>query len=261
MQTQGYARSETDHCLYTKRAKDGSLIVLIPYVDDMLIAGRSGYEIDALKKRLMDAFEMKDLGDANHILGMRIIRDRTKRLLYLSQKDYVSKVLQRFNMEGGKAISTPLPPYVKLNAKDSLKSDVEKAEMAKVPYASCVGSLMYAMIAARLDIAFAVGVVSRFMSDPRKRHWEVVKGILRYLSGTKDMCICFGKSNSGVLGYIDSDYAGNSDNRRSTTTGYIFTLYGGSISWMSCLQKCVALSTPLRQSILQLQRHAKKLYG
>ena len=70
MQTQGYARSEIDHCLYTKRAKDGSLIVLILYVDDMLIVGRSGYEIDALKKRLMDAFEMKDLGDANHILGM-----------------------------------------------------------------------------------------------------------------------------------------------------------------------------------------------
>ena len=101
IQTQGYAQSETDHCLYTKRAKDGSLIVLILYVDDMLIAGRSGYEIDALKKRLMDAFEMKDLGDANHILVMRIIRDRTKTLLYLSQKDYVSKVLQRFNMEGG----------------------------------------------------------------------------------------------------------------------------------------------------------------
>ena len=120
-------------------------------------------------------------------------------------------------MEGGKAISTPLPPYVKLSAKDSLKSNVEKAEMAKVPYASCVGNLMYAMIATRPDIAFAVGVVSRFMSDPGKKHWEAVKGILSYLSGTKDMCICFGKSNSGVLGYTDSDYAGNSDNRRSTT--------------------------------------------
>ena len=147
MQTQGYAQSETDHCLYTKRAKDGSLIVLMLYVDDMLIARRSGYEIDAPKKRLMDAFEMKDLGDANHILGMRIIRDKTKRILYLSEKDHVSKVLQCFNMEGGKAISTPLPPYVKLSTKDNLKSDVEKAKMAKAPYASCVGSLMYAMIA------------------------------------------------------------------------------------------------------------------
>ena len=72
------------------------------------------------------------------------------------------------------------------------------------------------------------------MSDPGKKHWEVLKGNLRYLSGTKDMCICFGKSNIGVLGYTDSDYAGNSDNRRSTI-GYIFTLYGGAISWMSCL--------------------------
>ena len=115
----------------------------------------------------MDAFEMKDLGDANHILGMRIIRDRTKRLLYLSQKDHVCKVLQHFNMEGGKAISTPLPSYVKLCAKDSLKYDVEKVEMAKVPYASCVGSLVYAMIATCLDIAFAVGaLMSRYMSNP-----------------------------------------------------------------------------------------------
>ena len=97
-----------------------------------------------------------------------------------------------------------------------------------------MGNLMFAMIATCPDIAFAVGVVSRFMSDPRKKHWEAVKGILRYLSGTKDMCICFGKRNSGVLGYTDSDYAGNSDNRRSTT-GYIFTLYGGAISWMSRL--------------------------
>ena len=107
--------------------------------------------------------------------------------------------------------------------------------MAKVPYASCVGSLMYAMIATHPVIAFVVGVVSRYMSaDPGKKHLEAVKGTLRCLSGTKDMCICFGKSKSGVLGYTDSDYAGNSDNRRSMT-GYIFTLYGGAISWMSRL--------------------------
>ncbi len=92
-------------------------------------------------------------------------------------------------MEGGKAISTPLPPYVKLSAKDSLKYDVEKAEMAKVPYASCMGSLMYAMIATRPDIAFAVGVVIRYILDPRKKPWEVVKSILWYLSGTRDALI------------------------------------------------------------------------
>ena len=106
--------------------------------------------------------------------------------------------------------------------------------MAKVPYASCMGSLMYTMIATCPYIAFAVGVVSRYMLDPRKKHWEAVKGILRYLSRTKDMCICFGKRNNGVLSYTNSDYAGNFDNRRSTI-GYIFTLCGGAISWMSQL--------------------------
>ena len=90
-------------------------------------------------------------------------------------------------MGGGKAISTPLHPYVKLSAKDSLKFDVEKAKMAKVPYASCVGTLMYAMIATHPNIAFAMGVVSRYMSDPGKNHWEIVKGILRFLSGTRDV--------------------------------------------------------------------------
>ena len=89
---------------------------------------------------------MKDLGDASHILGMRIVRDRDKKLLYLSQTEYIDKVLKRFNMERGKALSTPLPPYVKLCLNDCPKSDAEKAEMAKVPYSSVVGSLMYAMM-------------------------------------------------------------------------------------------------------------------
>ncbi|MCO5548943.1 hypothetical protein L7F22_002407 [Adiantum nelumboides] len=109
-------------------------------------------------------------------------------------------------MERGKSTSTPLAPYVKLNKADCPKYDTEKAEMAKVPYASACGSLMYAMVATRPDIAFAVGVVNRFMSNPGKKHWEAVKGVLRYLNGTKDMCICFGKDDLSVVGYTDADY-------------------------------------------------------
>ena len=81
-------------------------------------------------------------------------------MLYLSQREYVGKVLQRFHMDDAKGISTPLPPYVKLSALDSPQTDVDRAEMAKIPYASACGSLMYAMVATRPDIAFAVGVVS-----------------------------------------------------------------------------------------------------
>ena len=175
-------------------------------------------------------------------LGMRILRDRNQHVLYLSQKEYIGKVLQRFNMEGGKKISTPLPPYLKLSAMDSPQSDSDRADMAKIPYASACGSLMYAMVATRPDIAFVVRVVSRYMANPDKKHWEAMRGVMRYLKGTQDMCICFGKQGALVHGYTDSDYAGHPDNRKSTT-GYVFTFTGGAMSWISRMQKCIALST------------------
>ena len=91
-------------------------------------------------------------------------------MLYLSQEEYIDKVLQHFNMIGGKALMTPLSSYVKLSKLDCPQSDEERAQMDKLPYAFDCGSLMYAMIAMRLDSAFAVGVVSRYMSNPGKKH-------------------------------------------------------------------------------------------
>ena len=137
-------------------------------------------------------------------------------------------------MKSRKAFSTPLPSYVKLCLNDCPKTDAEKAEMAKVPYSFVVCSLMYAMICTRPDIAFAVGVVSRYMSNPSKKHWEAVKGITRYLNGIRKLCICFGRNGACVLGYTDTDYVGDMDKRRSTL-GYVFMFTGGAISWRSQL--------------------------
>ena len=89
-------------------------------------------------------------------------------------------------MQSGRSVSTPLPAYLKLSKDDCPKSIEDKAAMAKVPYASACGSLMYAMVATRPDIAYAVGVVNRYMSNPREKHWEAINSILRYLSGTAD---------------------------------------------------------------------------
>ncbi|MCO5614707.1 hypothetical protein L7F22_068991 [Adiantum nelumboides] len=203
---QGYKRSETDHCLYTRQAKDGSLIILILYVDDMLLAGRQMAEISALKSTMAKVFDMKDMGDASHILGMHIQRDRSKKMLYLSQEEYIDKVLQRFNMDREKALMTPLPSYVKLSNQDCPQSEGAMAEMDKVPYAFACGSLMYAMIATRPNITFAVGVVSKYMSNPGKKHWEAVKGVMRYLKHTKSMRICYGSQDLSVRGYTDSDW-------------------------------------------------------
>ncbi|RVW78575.1 Retrovirus-related Pol polyprotein from transposon TNT 1-94 [Vitis vinifera] len=162
-------------------------------------------------KQLSKQFAMKDLGAAKQILGMRIIRDKANGTLKLSQSEYVKKVLSRFNMNEAKPVSTPLGSHFKLSKEQSPKTEEERDHMSKVPYASAIGSLMYAMVCTRPDIAHAVGVVSRFMSRPGKQHWEAVKWILRYLKGSLDTCLCF--------------------------TG------GITISWASNLQKIVTLST------------------
>ena len=121
MLSQGYGQSGIDHCLYTKWVKDDSLLILIMYVNDMLLASTNINGLATLKSKLNENFDMKDLGDASHILGMCIVQERDKKLLYLSQIEYIEKVLKHFDMEGGKALSTPLPPYVKLCKNDSPK--------------------------------------------------------------------------------------------------------------------------------------------
>ena len=141
----------------------------------MLIAGSSIKEINDLKKQLSKQFAMKDLGAAKQILGMRIIRDKANGTLKLSQADYVKKVLSKFNMNGAKPVSTPLGSHFKLSKEQSPKTKEERNHMNTVPYASTIGSLMYVMVCTRSDITHVVGVVSKFMSRPRKQHWEVVK--------------------------------------------------------------------------------------
>ena len=241
MYNTGYKRCHADHCCYFK-SFDDCYIILLLYVDDMLVAGSNMHAINNLKKQLSQEFEMKDLGAANQILGMRISRDMKNRTLKLSQAEYVEKVLNKFNMHGAKPVSTPLASHFKLSKELSPKTEQEKENMSKVPYASAVGSLMYAMVCTRPDIAHAVGVVSRFMSNPGKMHWEAVKWILRYLRGTTKAALHFGGSEIKLHGYVDSDLAGDLDRSRSTT-GYVFTLGSAAVSWKSQLQDVVALST------------------
>ena len=114
--------------------------------------------------------------------------------------------------------------------------------MFNVPYSSTVGSLMYAMMCTRPDICFAVGLVSRYQSNPRREHWKAVKRILRYLKGTMDYCLCYQGSDLRLIGYSDADWGGDLDQRKSTS-GYVFLLNKGAISWSSKKQTCIALST------------------
>ena len=242
MMDHAFHKTQADHCVFVKNYPEGDFLILLLYVDDMLIVGRDVKKIDSLKKALSKSFAMKDLGPAKQILGMHITRDRKSQRLWLSQERYVEKVLQRFNMDKAKPVSSPLAGNMKLSSDQCPRSEKEKAEMKNVPYASAVGSLMYAMVCTRPDIAFVVGVVSRFMSNPGKEHWAAVKWILKYLKGTSRVCLCFGSGKPELDGFTDADMSCDVDSSRSTS-GYLFTLSGGAVSWQSRLQKCVALST------------------
>ena len=145
-------------------------------------------------------------------------------------------------MSKTKAVYSLLAGHLKLSSKQCPTSEKDMKEMSKVPYAFAVGSLMYAMICTRLDIVYAVGNVSRFLTNLGKEHWEAVKWILRYMRGTSKMCLCFGSVEPMLDGYIDSNMAGDVDSRKSIS-GFMMTFAGGAVSWQSKLQKCVALST------------------
>jgi hypothetical protein len=133
---------------------------------------------------------MKDLGAANFILGMEIKRDRENKKLWLNQRKYVETILQRFNMHECKLVKVPITVGVKLSV-DQCPKTPEEEDMSRVPYASVVGSLMYAMVCTRLDIAHVVRFLSRYMSKPGREHWTTVKRVFRYLRGTTSYGLCY----------------------------------------------------------------------
>lgn len=231
----GFAASDADPCLFIKKGAAGPIIVLV-YVDDMLIAAPSTEAVERVTREVLDRFEARDLGDARLFLGMSIVRDRERRLLWLHQAQYARMVVDKFGMTEAKLSSVPMGREVRL------RRDDEAGEVIDQPYAELVGSLMYLMTCTRPDLAQAVGVLSRYVSSPRKQHWVAATRVLRYVVGTLDLGLQYGGKSRGVVGYCDADYAGDLDTRRSTT-GYVWLVHGGAVSWRSVLQQTVALST------------------
>jgi hypothetical protein len=240
----GFKRSNFDTCLYCKGNGGENSLYLLLYVDDMILASHDIKEIELIKTKLKSEFEMKDLGPVRKILGIEIKRNRREGILSLSQKSYVLKLLEKFSISDAKSVSVPLANHFKLSSDQSPKSEFEFKRMARVPYSNAVGSVMYLMVCSRPDLAFSISVLSRFMSNPGETHWEAMKWLLRYIKGTCDLGIHYRKQSDGVIlrGYTDSDYAGDRDNRKSTSA-YVYTLCNSCISWKSQLQKIVALSS------------------
>jgi len=150
-------------------------------------------------------------------------------------------------MSNSKPVTTPMSQQFKLSTSQAPKTHDDIIYMEGIPYANAIGSLMYAMVCTRPNIAHAVSLVSRFTANPGKAHWQALKWILRYIRGSLGRVLVYGgarnsRRTTAIEGFVDSDYAGCLDSRKSLT-GFVFTAFGTAISWKASLQKVVTLST------------------
>ncbi|RDY14563.1 hypothetical protein CR513_00359, partial [Mucuna pruriens] len=188
----GFEANVVDDCVYHKFSRS-KYIFLVLYVDDILLAISEIGSLRETKRFLTKNFEMKDLGEASFVLGIQILRDRSQGILRLSQENYINKVLDRFGIKDSKPGDTLIAKGDKFSIKQCPNNDLERNEMQKIPYASVVGSLMYTQVCTCLNIAFMVGVLGMYLSDPRMQHWKAVKCMVCYLKRTKGYMLTYRK--------------------------------------------------------------------
>jgi hypothetical protein len=220
-------------------------IFVISYVDDFLLFGPSLPQIEDIKKQLEKRFEIKDLGPVSFFLGIQIERDRKQRIIRINQSTYLSKLLESNGLHDLKPADIPLSPgfpkslYLnneKSNGKSNSKSITKE-------FQHLLGGLMYAMVQTRPDLAYPIAYLARHMQNPTELALKGLKSVFRYIKGSLHLGITYNGRKTPVLtGYSDSDFAGDYDTRKSTS-GYLFTLNNGPISWKSKRQSTISLST------------------
>jgi hypothetical protein len=192
----------------------------------------------SVKAMLMRQYRMKDLGPVRQFLGLEISRNG-QHTITLGQQAYIDTILQRFEMTTAYGVQTALDPNVRLDGHGQQGG----VEVDPTQYQAIVGSLMYAALGTRPDIAYAVAAFSRYNSRPLTVHLTAAKQVLRYLKTTKTAKLYY--STNGVTelhGYTDADWAGDSVDRKSQG-GYTFIMGGAAASWQSRKQPLIALST------------------
>jgi hypothetical protein len=247
----GYTRCKIDPCVYIKNGTvDGInvLLMLCLYVDDTIIAYNTAAEPLWLADKLaiMHEYKIKDLGDCEWLLNLKVTRNRSARTLTLCQESYIDKLLVKFNMADTKAVSSPALCHQSITPLDetqaiALSIDGKDHKL----YRQLIGSLMYAAQITRVDIAFAVSNLSRHLHKPYQHHMNAARRVLKYLGCTKWYALIFTAPKQDAIPlkvYTDADWATDLNERRSTT-GTLVQYNGNTIAWNSVLQKSTAGST------------------
>ncbi|KAE8706195.1 hypothetical protein F3Y22_tig00110403pilonHSYRG00175 [Hibiscus syriacus] len=232
-QENGFNKCPYEHALYIK-IKYGDILIMCLYVDDLIFIGSNSSMFNEFKDVMMKEFEMTDMGFMAYYLGIEVKQQKDE--IFISHETYAKEILKKFKMENCKPISTSKEYGIKMSKHEEGKS------IDPTFFKSLVGSLRY-LTCTRPDILHAVGLVSRYMESPTTTHFKAAKRILRYLKGTIDFGLFYSVSNDyKLVGYSDSDWGGDIDNRRSTTR-FVFFMGDTVFIWMSKKQPIVTLST------------------
>ena len=238
----GYITSRADPCVRYKKEGDGYTLT-DTYTDDIFGASRTDGEVQERKDEMGKEWEIKDMGENDYFLGMRVQQDINEGTIRLSQRLYWEHVLNRFELTGVSPRNTPLPVGFLVDQNMSPKTDSEKREMADKPYRPVLRSVMWGQLATHPDLSFAVSLLSRFQANPGIEHWKGLLHVIGYIKNTMDYGLTYSRDGDLTpLAYVDADYGGCRDTRRSTS-GYIFMMAGGPVTWSSKRQATVALST------------------
>ena len=233
-----FTQSTADPCVFIKTGDMREIIIVAVYIDDLIIITKTPEKIAEIKSNLSLKFKMKDLGKLHQCLGMIIEHDEKRRCLWLHQKLYILTILEKFGLTRANTVSTPANLNVKLRKDDETSKLTDPTH-----YQSIVGSLLYTAIATWPDMSQAVGARSKYCLYTSEAHLIAVKRILCYLKETVNLALKYEKSvNVTLVGYSDPDWAGDPDDCHSTT-GNIFIMAGGAVSWFSRKQPMVALLT------------------
>nr|GEY74211.1 zinc finger, CCHC-type [Tanacetum cinerariifolium] len=215
----GYLLNQADKCVYSKIDGSGKRVIICLYVDDMLIFGTDQVQEDLTKEFLSSRFSMKDIREADVILGIRIKHESNG--IAISQSYYIEKVLKKFNYFDCTPVSTPLDTYEQLMPNKSLI-------VSQLEYSRVIGCLMYAMTCTMPDIAFVVGKLSRYTSNPGTQHWQAIKRVLKYLKKTMDYRLLYSGYPLVLEGYTDASWISNTEDN-SSTSDWVFLHGGGAI--------------------------------
>ena len=230
----GYHQSQGDHTLFIKQSPKKKIIALIVYVDDIIVTEDDVKEMQNLKRKLAKKFEIKDLGNLRHFLGIEVTR--SKKGIYVTQKKYIIDLLNETKMLICKPASTPIDQNHQLGA------ITEGIPVDKERYQRLVRRFIY-LSHMRPDIEYVVSIVSQFMHSPLECHMDVVLRILRYLKSTPRKGLLFSKSNHlRVKAYTNMKWVGSITDRRSTSRYYTF-IGGNLVTWRNKKQHIVVQSS------------------